>query len=66
MLALRDELVMNRGAKVGLIVLGVVALGIFLADQSAKSPHRQFDPWFILIMLVIGIILVLAQPGPPD
>jgi hypothetical protein len=57
---------MNRGAKVGLIVLGVVALGIFLADQSARFPHRQFDPWFILIMLVIGIILVLAQPGPPD
>ena len=62
---------MSHGAKVGLIVLGVAALGIFLADQSAKYPHRQSDPWFILIMVVVGIIFVLATPtggknGPHD
>jgi len=62
---------MSREAKVGLIVLGVVALGIFLADQAARTPHRQFDPWFVLIMVVVGIIIVLATPtgrknGPHD
>ena len=53
---------MSQSAKVGLIVLGVIALGIFLADQTARTPHRQFDPWFILIMVVVGIIFVLATP----
>ena len=57
--------------KGGLIVLGVIALGVFLADQAARTPHRQFDPCFILIMVVIGIIVVLAAPaggenGPHD
>ena len=52
--------VMKQEAKVGLFVLGLVALGIFLADQSGRTPHRQFDPWFILIMLVIGIIIWFA------
>jgi len=42
-----------------------------LADQSARTPHRQFDPWFVLIMVVIGIIVILAAPaggenGPHD
>jgi hypothetical protein len=50
----------NQNAKVGLFVLGIVALGIFLADQSAITPHKQFDPWFILIMLVIGAIIWFA------
>ena len=49
---------MSQSAKVGLIVLGIIALGIFLADQAARTPHRQFDPWFILIMVVV----VLATP----
>jgi hypothetical protein len=53
---------MSQSAKVGLIVLGVIALGISLADQAARTPHRQFDPWFILIMVVVGIIFVLATP----
>ena len=62
---------MSQGATVGLIVLGVAALGIFLADQSARTPHRQFGPWFVLIMVVIGIIVILAAPaggenGPHD
>lgn len=62
---------MSQSAKVGLIVLGIIALGIFLADQSAKYPHRKFDPWFVLIMVVVGIIFVLATPtggknGPHD
>jgi hypothetical protein len=52
--------VMSQGAKVGLIVLGLVALGIFLADESFRTPHTQFDPRFILIMLVIGIIIWFA------
>ena len=51
---------MNQDAKVGLLVLGLIALGIFLADQSAITPHRQFDPRFILIMLVFGIIIWFA------
>ena len=51
---------MNQNAKVGLFVLGIVALGIFLADQSAITPHKQFDPWFILIMLVISAIIWFA------
>ena len=49
--------VMNRNAKVGLFVLGIVALGIFLADQSAITPHKQLDPIFIMIMLVIGAVI---------
>jgi hypothetical protein len=51
---------MNQNAKVGLFVLGIVALGIFLADQSAITPHKQFDPRFIMIMLVIGAIIWFA------
>jgi hypothetical protein len=51
---------MNQNAKVGLFVLSIVALGIFLVDQSAITPHKQFDPWFILIMLVIGAIIWFA------
>jgi hypothetical protein len=51
---------MNQNAKVGLFVLGIVALGIFLADQSAITPHKQFDPIFIMIMLVIGAITWFA------
>ena len=51
---------MNQNAKVGLLVLGLVGLGIFLADQSAITPHRQFDPMFILIMLVIGLLYWFA------
>ena len=47
---------MKQEAKVGLFVLGLIALGIFLADQAAITPHRQFDPWFILIMLTFGIV----------
>jgi hypothetical protein len=54
------EHVMNQNAKVGLFVLGIVALGIFLADQSAITPHKQFDPMFIMIMLVIGAIIWFA------
>jgi hypothetical protein len=50
----------NRNAKVGLFVLGIVALGIFLADQSEITPHKQFDPMFIMIMLVIGAIIWFA------
>ena len=52
--------VMNQHAKVGLFVLGLIALGIFLADQNAITPHRQFDPIFILIMLVIGGLIWFA------
>jgi hypothetical protein len=51
---------MNQNAKVGLFVLGIVALGIFLADQSAITPHKQFDPRFIMSMLVIGAIIWFA------
>ena len=51
---------MNQNAKVGLFVLGIVALGIFLPDQSAITPHKQFDPIFIMIMLVIGAITWFA------
>jgi hypothetical protein len=51
---------MNQNAKVGLFVLGIVALGTFLADQSAITPHKQFDPRFIMIMLVIGAIIWFA------
>jgi hypothetical protein len=51
---------MDRNAKVGLFILGLVALGIFLADQSAMTPHRQFDPMFIMIMLVIGAVIWFA------
>ena len=51
---------MNQDAKVGLIVLGLVALGIFLADGSFRTPHKQFDPRFILIMLVIGLVIWFA------
>ena len=51
---------MNRNAKVGLFAAGIVALGIFLADKSAVTPHKQFDPIFIMIMLVIGAIIWFA------
>jgi hypothetical protein len=48
--------VVNQDAKVGLIVLGLIALGILLAEESRRTPHQSFDPRFILIMLVIGVI----------
>ena len=47
---------MNQDAKVGLIVLGFVALGILFAVESFRTPHRQLDPRFILIVIVIGVI----------
>jgi hypothetical protein len=51
---------MNRDAKVGLIVLGLIALGILLAEESRRTPHQQLDPMFILIMLVIDVIIWVA------
>jgi predicted permease len=45
----------NRDAKVGLIVLGFVALGILLAVESFRT-----HPRFILIMIVIGLIISFA------
>jgi hypothetical protein len=50
---------MNQHAKVGLIVLGLFALGIFLADER---PHKQFDPRFILFfVIVIGVLWFAAS-----
>ena len=46
--------------KVGLLVLGLIALGILFAVESARTPHQQFDPRFILIMLVVGVIWFAA------
>ena len=53
---------MNQHAKVGLIVLGLFALGIFLADESSRTPHKQFDPRFILFfVIVIGVLWFAAS-----
>ena len=54
--------VMNQHAKVGLLVLGFVALGILLAVESSRTSHQQFDPRFILIVIVIGVIWLVAKP----
>jgi hypothetical protein len=43
--------VTNQDAKVGLIVLGLIALGILFAEESRRTPHQSFDPRFILIIL---------------
>ena len=48
-------------AGIGLIVLGFVALGILFAVESARTPHQQFDPRFILIMIVMGLIWFAAN-----
>ena len=53
---------MNQDVKVGLIVLGVIALGILFAVESSRTPNQQFDPRFILIVIVIGIIWLVAKP----
>jgi hypothetical protein len=45
-------MVMNQDAKVGLIVLGLVALGILFAVESSGTPHQQFDPRFTLVVIV--------------
>ena len=48
-------------AKVGLIVLGFVALGILLAKESARTPDQQLDPMFILFVIVICVIWFVAS-----
>jgi hypothetical protein len=53
--------VMNQDAKVGLIVLGFVALGILFAVESSRTPHQSLDPRFILIMIVIGVMWFAAN-----
>jgi hypothetical protein len=57
---MRQFLAIQGHNPAALFVLGIVALGIFLADQSAITPHKQFDPRFIMIMLVIGAIIWFA------
>jgi hypothetical protein len=52
---------LNPDAKLGLIVLGFVALGILFAVESSRTPHQQFDPRFVLIMIVIGLIWFAAN-----
>jgi hypothetical protein len=59
-------MVMNQDAKVGLIVLGLVAPGILFAVESSRTPHQQFDPRFTLVVIVIGVICFAAswkRPG---
>ena len=53
--------VMNQHAKVVLMVLGLVALGILFAEESFRTPHRSLDPRFILIVIVIGVIWFAAS-----
>ena len=52
---------MNQNAKVGLIVLGFVALGILFAKESLRTPHQQLDPRFVLFLIMICVIWFAAS-----
>jgi hypothetical protein len=52
---------MNQDAKVGLIVLCFVALGVLFAVESFRTPHQQLDPRFILVVIMIGVIWFAAR-----
>jgi hypothetical protein len=52
---------MNQDAKVGLIALGFVTLGILFAVESARTPHQQLDPRFVLVVIVVGVIWFAAS-----
>ena len=50
---------MNQDAKLGLIVLGFLALGILFAKESFRN--QPLDPRFILFVIVICVIWFAAS-----